>query len=443
MVATILPSVLGVPGMTVDPAAPVKLNDFQKNLVNGGNAAAIWPPYLAAPVVSRVVGLRSLSGPSVIRASKGGSFLADGSILMVGNNEARWSPAGRLYVEDASTQSIRNPLMEGANVPPGTNPTYATLSVSGGSVTMQPISTGTDARGFTYVDLLMAGTATISGVLIPTFESTAGIAALTGQVWGGSMFWKQISGPNTLTCRLEPRPSDASNVVLSGFTSAQYTAGTEFERMEANGTLSAANIAYVRLNWRVNYTLGVTYNDVIRITIPNMSLGGVRSPLVPDVGVLAAQTRAFDRVSAAVAGDAIRGVAGTFSVWNASSPTQGFWQLDDGTNNNRIVAYLPGSTTARLRHFIGNTATIDAALGVVPIGAPFSLAVNWTPDGAFKAKIAGGSEVTVNAPALVTGLTSLRVGGASAGGGGILVGEVGPLDTYTALTPLDAMLGAL
>lgn len=357
----------------------------------------------------------------------------------------RFSGARRLLVEGARTNMIRNPRFEGAAAP-ATSPTHANLTATGGGLSIGILGTATEG-GMPCLDLLLSGTATSTGVLIPTFENMAGIPAATGQTWTAGLHIRQVSGTaGRVSSRVEARPSDAGNVVLNGFQSGDAIAAASWARSTVTGQLTASGIAYVRLNWRLNYTSGVTYNEVIRIAFPTLEMAPfASSPMLPPAGTLAAADRAADVPVWAPAGGF--GTQGTLVV-GAMLPqiapfgaSQGLWQIDDGTDQNRIQLRntSAGSAITGVVDIGGSTLATLSAGNMTP-GIPFRAAFAWAPGD--QALCLGGGEVQTAAAALPTGLTRLLVGHASTQLNRAAFGEVELVEYRPTRLP-NALLQAL
>ena len=98
-----------------------------------------------------------------------------------------------LKIEGQRTNGIRNPRQEGAAVgTPGTSPTNMARNSSGGITQGEIVATGVD-QGLPYVDYRITGTvASGTGIWTLNLEAINVIAALTGQTWTGSWFWRLV-----------------------------------------------------------------------------------------------------------------------------------------------------------------------------------------------------------------------------------------------------------
>lgn len=356
--------------------------------------------------------------------------------------------ARRLLVEGARTNMIRNPRFEGASAP-GTSPTYANLTATGGGLTLTILGTTAEA-GMPCLDLLLSGTATGSGVLIPTFENMAGIAAATGQTWTAGLHIRQVSGTaGRVSSRVEVRPSDSGNTVLNGFQSGDTLTTASWGRSTVTGQLTASGAAFVRLNWRISYTSGVSYNEVIRIAFPTLEQAPfASSPMLPPAGTLAAAERAADAPIWAPMGGfgpqgtvVIKAMLPQLAVFGAS---QGLWQIDDGTDQNRLQLRntSAGSAITGVVDINGVTVATLSPGNMTP-GTPFRAAFAWAPGD--QALCLGGGAVQSAGAALPAGLTRMLLGHASAQLNRAAFGEVELVDYAPTRLPnafLQAMAAA-
>jgi hypothetical protein len=353
----------------------------------------------------------------------------------------------RLLVEGARTNMVRNPRFEGAA--PGANPAYATLISNGNGVSLVILGTGAEG-GMPYVDLLFSGTAAGNGVLIPTFESTAGIPAATGQTWTAGLYIRQVSGTaGRVTSRVEVRPSDAANSVLGGFQGGDMVSTAIWARMTVTGQLTASGAAYVRLNWRISYTAGVAYNEVIRIAFPSMELAPFAStPMLPPAGAPAAAERAADVPAWSPPGGfgtqgtvVVKAMLPQLAVFGAS---QGLWQIDDGTDQNRLQLRntSAGSAITGVVDINGVTVATLSPGNMAP-GTPFRAAFAWAAGD--QALCLGGGAVQTATAALPAGLARMLLGHASTQLNRAAFGEIELVDYAPTRLPnafLQAMAAA-
>jgi hypothetical protein len=397
----------------------------------------------SASAIPLVVGGSLSPSVSFTRASPAWSQDASGIWRDSPVDSPRWD-GSRFVVEGDRRNAIRNPRFEGAAAP-STSPTYTNLTITNNGVAMAIVGTGTDSS-LPYLDLSFIGTATANAVLIPTFESSQGVPASTGQTWVGSMFIRHVSGTlGNFTSRIEPRPSDSTNTVLAGFTSASNTASATWTRMAISGVLSAANVAYIRLNWRVGLVLGRVYNEVIRIAVPTLEDGNgvpfspfASSPMLPPVGTLAETIRPADKVAFP-----INGTFGSmaFGFMLPQQPTSGINQglliLDNGSNVGRATIFNTGGTNT-ITAFAGGTG--QAGIGSMTPGVPTAIAVRWSSEGVF-AKVRGSEEVRIGDKTITYSVA--RLGTPNVTYTNSAFGSFGPVHLYNSQENLTTILNMI
>jgi len=305
------------------------------------------------------------------RASSGTYFDATGTLQTATTNAARFDydpstlSARGFLVEEQRTNSIRNNTMVGAVAgTPGTPPTnWAITFNTTTGVSSQIVGTGTE-NGITYIDIRFNGTASGAGSVDLVFEAVNGIAALTGQNWASSVYWKLQAGTFT----------GLSNSIFYGF---EYTSGSVFIKATSFGSISAptaaslnsqrftgsatlsggATTAFVRPLIKIDIANASVVDVTLRIGLPQLEQGAFATSVIPTT--TAATTRSADIAS-----------IGTLSPWyNATEGTlygesvisrvpsiagTGIAQFDDGTSSNRIrsrryISRIPSRITQSLR----------------------------------------------------------------------------------------------
>jgi hypothetical protein len=102
-----------------------------------------------------------------------------------------------LLIEESRTNSIRNNTMVGAVAgTPGTLPTNWSTFTALTGLTREIVGTGTE-NGITYIDIRVSGTPSGAGRYDFVYETGTGVAALNGQTWTNSGYFKLQAG--TLT----------------------------------------------------------------------------------------------------------------------------------------------------------------------------------------------------------------------------------------------------
>lgn len=206
--------------------------------------------------------------------------------------------------EAAATNSIRNPRAEGSAVgTPGTMPTNWTLQNLGvTSPVFGVVGTGFES-GIPYVDLSLAGTLTASGTgQVINFEPVGIVAALTGQVWRGSLYYRLMSGAlpsGSVQIQATELTSAGATVTNQAVTITSPTgSGLQTQKRSATLTLSGgATTAFIRPNIKFTFgaNLGVAFSFTIRVGGVQYERGSVTTSLIlPAIGTPLATTRTAD-----------------------------------------------------------------------------------------------------------------------------------------------------
>ena len=236
-----------------------------------------------------------VSGNNLItfaRNSVGTYVGADGLIKTAGVNEPRFDhnpvtgESLGLLVEESRTNSITNNTMVGAVAgTPGTNPTgwiYATTS--GNGLTISIAGTGVD-NGINYIDYRFNGTTVASpnGCAI----GFANAAAVTGQTWTASMYWKLAAGSTTGTTnwQLGIIESTAGGSFVTGAFSSQTaptSAALITQRPAATRTLSGgATVGLVSYPLNIPVAGNTAIDFTLRIGLPQLEQGGFATSVIP------------------------------------------------------------------------------------------------------------------------------------------------------------------
>lgn len=250
------------------------------------------------------------------------------------------APKG-LLIEEQRTNSIRNNTMQGAIAgTPGTVPTnWSVLFNTTTGVTRTVVGTGTE-DGIAYIDISLVGTASGAGSVDFFFEEPNSIAAVTGQIWGASLYWKIAAGSLTglstpIFYTYEYNSSIGFvNAPIAGSPALPTTAPLRTQRFRGAATLSGgATTAFVRPLVKLNIAAGAAINITLRIGLPQLELGAFATSVIPTTTI--ALTRAAD--VAAVTG-------ANFSSWY--NAVEGTTYVEAST--------LPGVTAAALTHAISD-----------------------------------------------------------------------------------------
>jgi len=214
-----------------------------------------------------------------------------------------------VLLEPGRVNGIRNPGFQGAAAgTPGTDPTFMTFGVDVTGLSKQIVATGTD-NGLPYIDVRWFGTTTAAGRLQWFMEGGSAIAALAGQSFTISHFYKVVSGTypvsNGVYVFAELNSGGtvlAQPLVASG---APFSSGTRISaaRRFAVRALTNASVAFLRPVWFSDVIGSAVAVDVtIRFAAPQTELGTFATmPMLPPPGTTGATTRAADTGSLAIA----------------------------------------------------------------------------------------------------------------------------------------------
>ena len=180
-----------------------------------------------------------------------------------------------LLIEEARINSIRNNTMQGAAVgvigSTGALPTNW-FAWTGAGLTWEVAGLGAE-NGIDYIDIRVYGTSNSTAVF-PAFEQDKQIAAVDGETWAQSVYFKIVAQPNpfnSYTQRIRINNSSGSQIAQIDST---FTPTTTLTRYTASGTIASATTAYVQPSFRFGLTNGGTYDVTFRIGLPQIEKGG-------------------------------------------------------------------------------------------------------------------------------------------------------------------------
>jgi hypothetical protein len=327
-----------------------------------------------------------------------------------------------LKIEGQRTNGIRNPRQEGAAVGnPGTSPTNMGRNASGGMTQGEIVATGVD-QGLPYVDYRITGTvASGTGIWALNLEQTTIIAALTGQTWTGSWFWRLVDvvsgGPSAWSMNVTEADSGGAVVVDNTVSmTAATTASLGSQRVSGTQLLSGgASVAFVRSRVRLSFPVG-THDITIRIAVPQLEQGPfVSSPILPPAGTPGASTRGDDVVTASLSSLGIAANGACTILWHGVIPVyvpggvHTIACIDDGSVNNRF--------TMRVDPLVGQLRAMRALAGAGTTANAGSISANTVFKGGMTLDGAGRAAVSLNGGAVAavtggptSGLTQFRLG---------------------------------
>lgn len=255
--------------------------------------------------------MQSLPSPFAFsRVSKAWGFNAAGTLTEFANDVSRqtYDPAtlaaqGTRIEPMGSTNQVRNPRAEGANVGTNTPPTnWGTYATNG--LTRTIVGLGTE-DGIPYADFRWAGTTTGTATATVFPEPNTQIAALTGQTWTNSAFVRLLAGTpsNNLALNVVEYTSAGVFVVGSGVNiSAVSGAPLRTQRWTWTRTLSGgATVAAVNMPISQSWPVGTVVDVTLRVGLPQIEqLGWMSSPIIPPVGSPNVSSRAVESLTLAL-----------------------------------------------------------------------------------------------------------------------------------------------
>jgi hypothetical protein len=404
-------------------------------LVPGATGARITGPALVSPLVTltraQVSSFSTVVGVDGFTIEE---FTAD---------TPRYFGATRaLFRDPQRTNGFTNPRCEGAAPgTPGTMPTGWTISATQG-LSVNVVGTGVE-DGLAYVDIQFVGTPTSTGNVQITPGGTP--VAADGQVWTLSMFTRLVAGSlanvgNAITALQ----------VGGGAANPTYTlASTRLGLSRRSATATAAGGATIATGrWRCGVTSGLAVDFTVRFAAPQVEQGSLPSSVIlPPVGSPTASARGADNITAPFAAlfPAAQGsilFRAILTQAAASGADQILFQLDDGTDSNRIRLRNPaGGATLVAGVVIGGTPTDAASLGSFTAGAEVKGCITFAPGGRVAVLLDGGSVLSVATSP--SGLATLRFGDNASGTAPLVSGAFSVVDTLPYIIPDLSMQAAI
>lgn len=360
------------------------------------------------------------------RPSKRTNYDATGALIELGNDliAQGYDPASLLpagwWLEGASTNLVRNPRGEGA-VPGvvgsgGALPAFWALN-NANAGTLTVVGSGVEA-GVPYVDLRYDTTG--AGNITINFEAASGSPLTASAIHTESLWAKIVAGAvanfTSLQMRLRTDATAAANGpavtdILPGLT------GT-LKRLAHQQTV-AADATAGRPQLLCNYSGAGSLT--IRIGGPQLEANYYASSLIlPPVGAPAAATRAADNLT--IGGSVFAALFGSGApegciildvLPGQAAPSTGgqtIAQLDDGTDNNRIVLTNAAGGLTVVGDVVsgGVAAGPTASAGSLVVGTVARVGLRWSGGGISVCK--DGGPLQSLAAARPAGLNTLRLG---------------------------------
>jgi len=366
-------------------------------------------------------GLKTLdhgTGPAITftRNSNATYFDATGTLQTAGSNVPRFDhdpvtgESRGLLIEEARTNNLANSQMSGAVAgSPGTTPTGWGIITTSNGLSRQSIATGT-INGFQYIDVRVTGTATATfGFRLDPQATSAGYSASSGQAWTSSCYFALIAGSAPTNFELSITERDSSNVALASTSIAFSSVGSSLDRHILTRMLSDAGTAKVTTDIRANVANGEVVDFTLRIAAPQLERGAFATSYIPTT--TAAATRALDNARVTPISSFYNQEEGTLfhetSVY-AETPTPTVFQIDDGSQQNRIFIGARVSATS--------TVAITITLGSAQFGRDENLITGTHKvcsafkNANFAVSTNGATVATANSGTMPSELTHARIG---------------------------------
>jgi hypothetical protein len=203
-------------------------------------------------------------------------------------------------------------------------------------------------------------------------------AAAQGQAWTVSAFIRRVAGSgNGIAPALRLMERSAAGGAIVANTSGALAVTDSLARFSFTATLGAGTTAGLTPEFVVSVTGGAAVDATFRVYVPQMELGPfASSTILPPAGAPAASSRAADLPVWAPAGGfgaqgtvVVRAMLPQLAPFGAS---QGLWQIDDGTDQNRILLRNTSAGSAITGVVdVGGTSLATLAAGKMTPGTPF------------------------------------------------------------------------
>lgn len=287
------------------------------------------------------------------RASTGTFFNSSGVLTSAAINAPRFDynpatlAARGLLIEEARTNSIRNNTMQGAVAgTPGTLPTNWQRFLAGTASTAV-VGTGTE-NGIAYVDITFSGGNTDS---ISFFmDGTTGHAALNGQTWTGSAYYRLIAGSfaNCTVLQAVYEANAAGTALANSSTSITTVTGAALSSQRIATTRANNNASTAEEQLTLQITGAGAFSFTLRIGLPQLEQGAFATSVIPTTTT--ALTRSADVASVNTLSPWFNSTQGTIYAelmrpsLIASTSFANAWSISDNTNNERFIAFNTGAS---------------------------------------------------------------------------------------------------
>lgn len=318
-------------------------------------------------------------------------------------------------VEGASSNLIRNPRMEGGTVGGSSGssfPTYMNAVGSSGLISTF-LARGVE-NGVPYIDIQVQGTATATTGI--NFQSdTVAQSVVTGMAYTATgamrMIGGSIAGWASIDFRMQRNIAGTVLELLPISSAACLTllqSATDYWSARIIGSeVAPANMTTLNTRFRTLVNSGSTVNTTFRFYPGQIETGRLypSSLMLPAAGSLGVSSRSADKALVAVTPSAFlrEGWRGSIVLdftpraVDAALVRSVLWQIDDGTDNNRLALIREaGDTKVKAMVVVGGVETISASAGSLTSGIASRIALSWRK-GVVRLSLNGGTMVTLSA----------------------------------------------
>lgn len=321
----------------------------------------------------------------------------------------------RLLVEGQRTNLLTNPRgvgIVGTAAPPGW-----TFAGTQGGVGRQYAASTMEGLPSTIITLAAATT----GAMNQRVSLSAAAAVTPNQTYAVSAILRLAAGSlanlNGLFFAIDW--FDSSSVLIGSTISmvSMLATLTSTPQRVSGIVVAPANAATALVSVRFSAaSSGLAINVGVEAAGQMLELGSFPStPILPGPGLTGASTRGADLIAATLGSLGI-GASGACTILMAATlpvadgpASQGLFQVDDLTDNNRFVAFTEAAGTGvRLRRVIGGVNT-DQLVGSIVSNTAFRIGMTVSGAGAARLCLNGGTVVGVTGGP-TNGLAALRIG---------------------------------
>jgi hypothetical protein len=303
---------------------------------------------------------------------------------------------------------------------PGTLPTNWLFASAAGGLTREIVGVGSES-GISYIDIRYFGTTTNAvGCLIAPGNG----AALTGQTWAGSTYWKLVGGSSAgvSSFNIGLIEETSGGVFVTGAfynQTAPTSAPLITQRPAASRTLSGgATVALLRHTIQIVIPTATAIDFTLRIGLPQLEQGAFATSVIPTSGTAVARSADVASITGANFSSWYRQDEGTIFTRFAQIAGGGrMAELSDGTSNNFIALFNINATVkASFNAIVSsvNAGRIDSGTALVP-NVPISAAASISA-GSRALSTDGALPVTASTPASTPIVNQMRIGADAAGG---------------------------